>query len=58
MGKRHIRQSSYSMEWCEWVNVTFNHLVIPWNGVNRLTSHSTIFIPWNGVNWLTSHLTI
>jgi hypothetical protein len=46
------------MEWCEWVNVTFNNLVIPWNGANRLTSHSTIVIPWNGVNWLTSHLTI
>jgi hypothetical protein len=46
------------MEWCEWVNVTFNHLVIPWNGVNGLTSYSTIVIPWNGVNGLRSHLTI
>ena len=27
------------MEWCEWVNITFNNLVIPWNGVDGLTSH-------------------
>jgi hypothetical protein len=30
------------MEWCERVNVTFNNLVIPWNGVDELTSHLTI----------------
>jgi hypothetical protein len=32
------------MEWCEWINVTFNNLVIPWNGVNGLTSHLTILL--------------
>ena len=42
MGLRHIQQSSYSMEWCEWVNVIFNNLVIPWNGVNGLMSHLII----------------
>jgi meiotically up-regulated gene 157 (Mug157) protein len=39
---RHIQQSSYSMEWCRWVNVTFSNLVIPWNGVDGLRLHSTI----------------
>jgi hypothetical protein len=36
------------MEWCEWVNVTFNNLVIPWNGVNGLMSHlqSTYSMVW------------
>jgi hypothetical protein len=33
---RHIQQSGYSMEWCRWVNVTFNNLVIPWIGVDVL----------------------
>ena len=42
MGERHIQQSSYSMEWCEWVSVKANNLVIPWNGVDWLTSHLTI----------------
>jgi hypothetical protein len=30
------------MKWCEWVNVTFNNLVIPRNGVDGLTSDLTI----------------
>jgi hypothetical protein len=30
------------MEWCEWINVTFNNLVIPWNGVDGFTSQLTI----------------
>jgi hypothetical protein len=30
------------MEWCIWVNVTFNNLDIPWNGVNGLMSHLAI----------------
>jgi hypothetical protein len=42
MGYRPIQQSSYSMEWCERANITFNNLVIPWNGVDGLTSHLTI----------------
>ena len=50
------------MEWCEWVNVTFNNLVIPWNGVNGVewvnVTFNNLVIPWNGVNGLTSHLTI
>jgi hypothetical protein len=41
------------MEWCEWVNVTFNHLVIPWNGVNEIVecdiNPST---PFNGITRL------
>ena len=48
------------MEWCEWAKITFKNLVIPWNGVYGLTSHSfnNLVIPWNGVNGLTSQLAI
>ena len=62
------------MEWCRWVNVTFNNLVIPWNGVDRghiqQSSYSwnwcewvnvtfnNLVIPWNGVNGLMSYSTI
>ena len=47
------------MEWCEWVNVTFNNLVIPWNGVEWVNvPFNNLVIPWNGVNGLTSHSTI
>ena len=61
------------MEWCRWVNVTFNNLVIPWNGGVNVTFNNGLFhgmcrwvnvtfnnlvIPWNGVNGLMSHSTI
>jgi hypothetical protein len=30
------------MEWFEWVNVTFNNLVILWNGVKGLIDASLV----------------
>ena len=51
------------MEWCTWVNVTFNNLVIhltiviPWCRWVNVTFNNLV-IPWNGVDGLTSHLTI
>ena len=46
------------MEWCEWVNVTFNNLIIPWNGGWVNVTFNNLVIPWNGVDGLTSHSTI
>ena len=40
------------MEWCRWVNVTFNNLVIPWNGVNGLTSLLTICYSMEWCEWV------
>jgi hypothetical protein len=54
MGERHIQQSSYSMEWCRWINVTFNNLVIPWNGVDGVEYDVNPFTPFHGITRLSN----